>query len=114
MVLSDETRDSDPLAPRHDSLPTLKEECPSRRGAAKPVDLQEQSMETRESPRAVQKERMDLLEERGRLRTGPTRWQEQPTGLRTAETAMRPEKTRLERMPSAAPSPPWIAARSGH
>jgi len=112
MVRSNETGESDPLAPRHGSLPTLKGGHPSRRDAAlKPVDLQGQPM--REPPRAVREEPVHLRKERERLRGEPTWWQEQPTGLRTA-TGTRPEETGLERGPSAAPSPPWIAARSAH
>src|SRR5882672_8247246 len=100
MGRSNETRDSDPLAPPHTSLPTLKGVYPSRRETAlKPVDLLGRPVEVREPPRAVLEEPVHLRKERARLRGEPTRWQERPTGLWTA---------------SAAPSPPWIAARCAH
>jgi hypothetical protein len=77
-VRSNETRDSDPLAPRNSSLPTLKGGYPSRRDAAlKPVDLQGQPMEVREPPRAVPEPPVHLRKERARLRGEPVRWQEQ-------------------------------------
>jgi hypothetical protein len=48
MVRSDGMMDSDPRAPRHGSLSTLKEERPSARDAAvKPVDLRGKPMEVR-------------------------------------------------------------------
>jgi hypothetical protein len=99
MVWSDERRD--PLSLRHSSLPILPGGHPSPRDAAvKPVDLQGQPMEVRK--------------EQARLRGAPTRWEERPTGLRTAATAPHPEQTRLGRGMSAAPLPPWIVARSAH
>src|SRR5882762_10407921 len=113
MVRSNETRDSDPPAPRHSPLPTLKGVHPSRRDAAlKPVDLQGQPMEVREPPRAVREEPVHLRKERARLRGEPVRWQEQPTGLGTAATGPRPEGTGLGRGASA--SPPWNATRYAH
>ena len=114
-VRSNETRDSDPPAPRNSPLPTLKGERPSRRDAAlKPVDLQGQPMELREPPRAVREQPAHLRKERARLRGEPMRWQEQPTGLGTAPTAPRPKAMGLGRRASASPSPPWIAARCAH
>jgi hypothetical protein len=87
MVRSNETRDSDPLAPPHTSLPTLKGVYPSRRETAlKPVDLQGRPVEVREPPRAV-------LEE--------------PVNFRN-------ERAGLARRASAAPLPLWIVARSAH
>lgn len=113
MVRSNETRDSDPLAPRHGSLPTLKGVYPSRRDAAlKPVDLQGQPMEVREQPRAVREQPAHLRKERARLRGELVRWQEQPTGLGTA--GPRPEVAGLGRGASASPSPPWNATRYAH
>jgi len=118
MVRSDSTGDSNPAAPRHNSLPTLKGVHPSGRDAVlKPLDPQGQPMEVREPWRAVRAEPMHLREEpvrvrkeRVRLRGEPARWQEQPTGLRTAATWPRLEVTGLARVASAAPSLPWIAA----
>lgn len=108
MVWSDESRDSDPLAFRHSSLPTLPGGRPSRRDAAlKPVDLRGQPMEVRELPRAAREEPLYLRKEQARLRGAPTRWEERPTELRTAATG-------LGRGISAAPMPPWIVARSAH
>jgi hypothetical protein len=99
MVWSDERRD--PLALRHSPLSILPGGQPSRRDAAvKPVDLQEQPME--------------VPKEQARLRGAPTRWEERPTGLRTAATGPHLEETRLGRGMSAAPLPPWIVARSAH
>jgi hypothetical protein len=115
MVRSNETRDSDPPAPRHGWLPTLKGERRSRRDAAlKPVDLRGQLMEVRELPRAVREPPVRLRKEQARLRGEPERWREQPTGLGTAATGPRPEETGLGRAASAMPLPPWIAARSAH
>ena len=112
---SNETRDSDPPAPRNSPLPTLKGERPSRRDAAlKPVDLQGQPMEVRELPRAAREEPIHLRKEQARLRGAPTRWEERPTGLRTATGPPQPEEAGLGRRVSAAPLPPWIAARSAH
>jgi hypothetical protein len=108
MVWSDESRDSDPLAFRHSSLPTLPGGRPSRRDAAlKPVDLRGQPMEVRELPRAAREEPLYLRKEQARLRGAPTRWEERPTGPQ-------PEETGLGRGISAAPMPPWIVARSAH
>ena len=115
MLWSDQSRDSDPLAWRHSSLPTLPGGHPSRRDAAlKPVDLQGQPMEVRELPRAAREELMYLRKEQARLRGAPTRWGERPTGLRTAATGPQQEQTGLGRWVSAAPLPPWIVARSAH
>ena len=115
MVWSDESRDSDPLALRHSSLPTLAGGHPSRRDAAlKPVDLQGQPMEVRELPRAAREEPIHLRKEQARLRGAPTRWEERPTGLRTATGPPQPEEAGLGRRVSAAPMPPWIVARSAH
>ena len=116
LVWSDESRDSDPLALRHSSLPTLPGDHPSRRDAAlKPVDLRGQPMEVRGLPRAAREEPMYLRKEQARLRGAPTRWEERPTGLRTAATGpSQPEETGLGRGGSAAPLPPWIVARSAH
>ena len=111
MAWSDER--SDPLALRHSSLPTLAAGHPSRRDAAlKPVDLQGQPMEVRELPRAAREEPMYWPKEQARLRGAPTRWEERPTGLRTATGPPQPEETGLGRRVSAAPMPPWIAATS--
>ena len=113
MVWSDERRDR--LALRYSSLPILPDGHPSRRDAAlKPVDLQGQPMEVRELPRAAREEPMYLPKEQARLRGAPTRWEERPTGLRTAATGPHLEETRLGRGMSAAPLPPWIVARSAH
>ena len=113
MVRSDESRHRDPLALRHSSLPTLPGGHPSRRDAAlKAVDLQGQPMEVRELPRAEREEPMEVRKEQARLRGAPTRWEERPTGLRTAATA--PPQPGLGRGVSAAPLPPWIVARSAH
>jgi hypothetical protein len=80
-------RDSDPLAPSHTSLPTLKGVYPSRRETAlEPVDLQGRPVEVREPPRAVLEEPVNL----------------------------RKERAGLARSASAAPLPPWIVARSTH
>ena len=115
MVRSDLSRDCDPPAPRHSSLPALKGIRPSRCEATlKPADLQGPPMRVREPPTAVQEEPIHLWDERARLRGEPTRRQEQPTALLTAATGPRPEETGLGRGASAAPSPPWIAARSAH
>ncbi len=115
MVRGDEGRDSDLPAPRHSSLPILREVHPSRRDAAlKPVDLQGQPMQMREPLGAVRKEPRHLRKEPALLREAPTRQRERPTGLRTAATGPRPEETGLGRGASAARSPPWIAARSVH
>jgi hypothetical protein len=112
MMRRDERRDSDPPAPRHSSLPTLKGVHPSRCEAAlKPVDPRGLSMELREPPGTVRDQPMHLREEWARLRGEPKQRQERPTGSRMAATGPRPEETRLERGTSAAPSPPWIAAR---
>src|SRR5216684_4949328 len=98
-VRSNETRDSDPPAPRNSPLPTLKGERPSRRDAAlKPVDLQGQPMELREPPRAVRQQPVDLRKERARLRGEPVRWREEPTGLGRGTSA----------------PPPWNAKRYAH
>ena len=79
----------------------MKGGYPSRRDAAlKPVDLQGQSTEVREPPRAVREEPLHLRKERARLRGEP---KELPTGLRTAAEGLRPvvtgppEKTGLRR-----------------
>jgi hypothetical protein len=66
--------------------------------ALKPVDLQGRPVEVREPPRAVLEERVHLRKERVRL-GGADPVAGAPKGLRTA---------------SAAPSPPWIAARCAH
>ncbi len=96
---SNETRDSDPPAPRNSPLPTLKGERPSRRDAAlKPVDLQGQPMELREPPRAVRQQPVDLRKERARLRGEPVRWREERTGLGRGTSA----------------PPPWNAKRYAH
>src|SRR5450755_4321790 len=98
MVWSDESRDSDHPAPRHSPLLTLKGVYSSRRDAAlKPADLRGQPMEVRELPRAVREE----PKEQASLRGEPTRWQEQPMGMRTAATGPRPEETGLGRAASA-------------
>jgi len=116
MVRSDESRHRDPLALRHSSLPTLPGGPPSRRDAAlKPVDLQGQPMEVRALPRAAREEPMEVRKEQARLRGAPMRWQERPTGLRTAATGpSQPEATGLGRGVPAAPLPRWIVARSAH
>src|ERR1700682_6485907 len=85
MVGSDESRDSDHPAPRHSPLLTLKGVYSSCRDAAlKPADLRGQPMEVRELPAAVREEPMHLRKEQAWLRGEPTRWQQQPMGLRTA------------------------------
>jgi hypothetical protein len=115
IVRSDEAGDRNRPAPRHGSLPNLKGVHPSRCEAAlKPVDLQGWPMEVREPPVAMREEAMQLQKARARLRAEPMRWQQQPTGLRTPATGPRPEETGLGRAASAAPSPPWIAARCAH
>src|SRR5260370_19532797 len=92
MVWSDESRDSDPLALRHSSLPTLAGGHPSRRDAAlKPVDLQGQPMEVRELPRAAREEPIHLRKEQARLRGAPTRGGGRPTGVRTGAGPPPPE-----------------------
>ena len=89
MVRSDETGDSNPPAPRHGSLPTLKGVHPSRRDAAlKPLDPQGQAMLVREPPRAVRAERMHLRKERVRLRK---EW----VHLRKERARLRKERARL-------------------
>lgn len=101
MVWSDESRDSDPLALRHSSLPTLPAGLPSRRDAAlQPVDLRGQPMEVavRELPRAAREEPMYLRKAQARLWGAPTQ----------------PEAKGLGRAVSAAPLPPWVVARSAH
>jgi hypothetical protein len=113
MVRRDESRNSDPPAPRHSSLPTLKGARPSRcEAASQPVALRGPPMEVREPPRAVREQPVDLWKERARLRGELVRYQEQPMGLRTAATGPRPEETGSAR--SVAPSLPWIAARCAH
>lgn len=90
------------------SLPTLKGYLSRRDVALKPVDLQR-------PPKKVWRELIHLRKERARSRGEPMRWQELPTGLRTAakglrpaltgppeETRRRPEQTGLRREPSAA------------
>jgi hypothetical protein len=115
MVCSDETKCSDPPAPRHSSLPTLEGGHPARRCAAlKSVDLPGQPTEVREPPGAVREEPVHLREEWARLRGEPMRRQEQPTGLRAAATGPPPEETGLVQRASAVPSPGWIAARYAH
>src|SRR5260370_19009024 len=114
MVWSDESRDSDPLALRRSSLPTLPGGHPSRRDAAlKPVDLQGQPMEVRELPRAAREEPMHLRKEQARLRGAPTRAEGRPAGWRTAATGPQPEETGLGRGGAAAPVPPLDVARRG-
>jgi hypothetical protein len=101
-VRNDESRERDPPAPRHSSLPALGGSHPSARRDAtlKPVDLQGQPM--------------DVRGEWARLWGEPTQRQEQPTGLRTAATGPRSQETESARGASAGRSPSWIAARYVH
>src|ERR1700682_2493775 len=112
MLWRDQRRDSDPLALRHSSLPTLPGVHPSRRDAAlQPVDLQGQPMEVRELPRAAREAPMHAREEQARLRGAPTRREERPAGLRTAAAGPQPKETGLGPGMPSAPLPPWSVAR---
>jgi hypothetical protein len=114
MVRSNKTRDSDPPAPDHSSLPTLKGGHPCD-AALKPVDQQGQPAEVREPPTTAREEPIHLRKEQARLRKERARLRGEPPGLRTAAArGPQPKETGSRPGASAARQPPWIAARSVH
>ena len=114
MVRSNKTRDSDPPAPHHSSLPTLKGAHPCD-AALKPVDQQGQPTEVREPPTTAREEPIHLRKERARLRKERARLRGEPPGLRTAAArGPQPKETGSGPGASAARQPPWIAERSVH